>query len=129
MARNTALRWLDENLDDDVVLGAFNSGHYHYRSETRRFHNLDGRVDDGSFYRRLVEGGTVEDYVRSRGVTHVVDRAYPTDINYGAFWRRALQDGKLLAQFPVRRDGSDAILVVEMPPPRPVEALGGEVVP
>ena len=63
----------------------------------------------------LEGGGEVMGYVEACGITHVIDRTYPKDPNFGGFWTRALAEGSVLARFPVGLAGNDELLVIEMP--------------
>jgi len=114
MAKVDALRWAERNLSDDAALGSFNSGVLHYYAQDRPVANLDGRVDDGSLLATLQAGGSSLEYLRDRGVTHLID----TPVDDG-LWRELLARGEVLHARPYGRDGSRRVVVLAVPPPLP----------
>jgi hypothetical protein len=66
-----AARWLGANLPEDALIGAKNSGIYQYYSG-RTVLNIDGKLNHEIV--PVMEQRQLLDYLRQRGVTHLVDR-------------------------------------------------------
>ena len=110
MAKVDALRWAEENLPPDAVLGSFNSGVLHWYASDRKVLNLDGRVDDGGLLATLEAGGSSLDYVRERGVTHLIDTQWDDGL-----WRRLVDQGEVLHERPYGPRGASRMVVVTIP--------------
>lgn len=119
MAKVAALRWAEENLPDDAVVGSFNSGIMHYYARQIRVINLDGRVDDGSLYRTLLAGGSTLDNQRRRGITHVIDTIWDD-----GYWQRMVEEGRILHRVPYGNEGDKTMVVLELPSARSEDASG-----
>jgi hypothetical protein len=113
-ARMAALRWAEANLPADSRLGSFNSGLLHWVA-ARPVLNLDGRVSRGDLAPLVRAGTPVLHYVRTLGVTHVIDRIYDDRSPFGRFWQEVSARGEILVRFPVQPSPEADIVVVQLP--------------
>ena len=72
MVRLQLARDLSETLGEDARIGAWNAGVLGYFSE-RPVINLDGLVNDTEFLEVLQSGAPLQDYMRAKKITHLVD--------------------------------------------------------
>ena len=83
----------------------------HYYAKDRTVTNLDGRVDDGTTYRSVLNRESAWQRLRSRGITHLIDTVWGE-----GFWRDVTSKGKILFEKPYGENLELRMVVVELPP-------------
>jgi len=103
-------QWLRENTRETDVVASFNAGELGYFSG-RILINLDGLVNDYSYYRDVILGGAnLREYLAANHVKYFVDHSIPSDL---------LEGTRVVYSLPHRTDHLYQVLDVSIPPRSP----------
>jgi hypothetical protein len=107
-----AADWARAHVGDDEPMGSWNAGIFTWFSH-RHVINLDGLANDAHYYRRVVLGGQLADYLREERVTWIADEA--VDASETSFPANGFATGELISQLRLKT----VVTFCEAPAPAP----------
>ncbi len=97
-------RWMNQHLPAGSRIGSFSAGMVSYFASHQQVINLDGLMNDRTYFETYLKPGRIPQYVRRRDARFFSDYASAAAWRSGAYWSLDLSDMQILRWWPMAND-------------------------